>query len=79
MSSWRNKLVNYNLIYQGKRLILVVDNKNDLKKAKAEYEQKMPYKEFVIQEFGVKVLSRNRNEDVLEWQKTVGVSLWQII
>jgi len=73
------KLANFNLIENGLRLLMTTQKKQDMEKVLAHLTKLNPEKCYTTKNFAVKVISRNRDDDVKRWKKIPGFSLWETL
>lgn len=71
------KLANFNLVVDRRRLLMTTKKGEDLKKVRQHFAEIDPEKTYRVENFAVKVTRRNRQGDAIDWEKTVGFSLWE--
>lgn len=76
--SYAKDLVNYTLIDANKRLVVANTTKAEAVRIKQEIEANNPDRQYVIEPFAVGN-KQSSGGQVVNWQKTEGYSLWQVL
>ena len=73
------KLANFNLKKDGWRLLMTTKQEKWLKIVMEHLIRIRPERQYRTENFAVKVLRKDRDDNVLDWEKTEGFSFWEIM